>query len=196
MNLRLLLLAAGVLAAVLASIPAWAGAMLRPAAVVTGDDIRLGDLFDGVGDKANEVIARAPAPGHRAIVDAEWLHRVATLNGIDWNTDNPFLEMVIDRPGMTIGQDRIRQELAAALAGQGVTADAQIDIANQDLRLVIPTNAPATVAVRDLVYDDASKHSGAIIESPADATNPARISVAGMVRAGDRCADGSSSDRA
>jgi flagella basal body P-ring formation protein FlgA len=183
MNLRLLLIAAGALAAVLLSIPVWAGtALLRPVAVVNGDDIRLGDLFDGVGDKANAVVARAPAPGHKAIVDADWLHRVAMINGIDWNTDNPFLELVIDRPGMTIGQDRIRQEIAAALADKGVSADAQIDIANRDMRLVIPTNAPPTIAVRDLVYDETTQHFSALIEAPADAANPSRISVGGTVR--------------
>ncbi len=183
MNLRLLLIAAGVVAAVLMSIPAWAGsAILRPVAVVSGDDIHLGDLFDGVGAKANEVVARAPAPGHKAIVDADWLHRVAMINGIDWNTDNPFLEMVIDRPGMTIGQDRIQQEIAAALADKGVSSDAQIDIANRDMRLVIPANAAPTIAVKDLVYDEATRHFSALIEAPADSPNPARISVGGMVR--------------
>lgn len=183
MNFRLLLIAAGALAAVLMSVPAWADAILRPVAVVTGDDIKLGDLFDGVGDKANAVIARSPAPGHKAIVDADWLHRVASINGIDWTTDNPFLEIVIDRPGMTIGQPRIQQEIAAALFDKGVSSDEQIDIANHDLKLVIPADAPATVAVRDLVYDETTKHFTALIEAPAGAANPARVAVAGIVRA-------------
>ncbi|HEY1722780.1 MAG TPA: flagellar basal body P-ring formation chaperone FlgA [Magnetospirillaceae bacterium] len=182
MNFRLLLIAAGALTAVLLSVPAWADAILRPAAVVTGDNIRLGDLFDGVGDKANTFVARAPAPGHKAIVDADWLHRVATLNGIDWSTDDPFLEIVIDRPGMTIGHERIQQEIAAALAEKGVSADEQIDIANHDLSLVIPADAPATVAVRDLIYDETTKHFSAIIEAPADSQTPSRVSVAGIVR--------------
>jgi flagella basal body P-ring formation protein FlgA len=183
MNFRLLLIAAGALAAVLLSVPAWAGAVLRPTAVVTGDDIKLGDLFDGIGDKAGIIVARAPAPGHKAVVDADWLHRVATLNGVDWSTDNPFLEMVIDRPGMTIGRDRIVQEVTAALAQKGVSADSQIDVVNRDLRLVIPADAAATLAVRDLVYDSATQHFSAVVEAPADAANPARIAVAGMVRA-------------
>lgn len=181
MNLRVLLIVAGALVAVLLSIPAWAEALLRPLAVVSGDDVHLGDLFDGVGDKANEVVARAPAPGRRAIVDADWLHRVAMLNGIDWQSDDPFLELVIERPGVVIGHDRIEQAITAALVAQGAAPDAQIDIANRDLQLTVAANAPLTVAVRDLVYDAASQHFSAVVEAPADAPNAVRISVAGRI---------------
>lgn len=181
MNFRLMLIAAGALAAVLLSIPAWADALLRPTAVVTGDDIRLGDLFDGVGDKADAVVARSPEPGRRAIVDADWLHHVATLNGIDWQSDDPFLELVIERPGITIDRDRIAQEVTAALAKQGAPAGTDVEIANRDLRLIIPTDAPATLAVRDLVYDPGTQRFSAVVEAPADAKNPERLSIAGRV---------------
>jgi len=47
--------------------------LLRSYAVVDGDVVRLGDLFDNVGVKAELAIARSPAPGKRATLDAEWL---------------------------------------------------------------------------------------------------------------------------
>ena len=112
MIMRWLLIAAGSIAAVLLALPAFADPILRPAVVVTGDQIRLGDLFDGVGDKASEPVAHAPAPGRREVVDADWLQHVAAMNGLDWKTDDPFLQVVIKRAGVTI-----TREMTAANAG-------------------------------------------------------------------------------
>jgi flagella basal body P-ring formation protein FlgA len=181
MNLRVVLIAAGAIAAVLLAAPAWADAILRPVVLVTGDQIRLGDLFEGVGDKADQQVAHSPAPGHRAVVDADWLQRVATLNGIGWKTENPFLELVIERTGATIPRERIVQELVAALTRQGAPTDAQVEIANHDLQMVVPTDVSATVAVRDLTYDADNQSFTAVVEAPADAINPVRISVAGRI---------------
>ncbi len=182
MTLRLLLIAAGALAAVLLAVPAWAEAILRPAATVSDDTIRLGDLFDGIGDKAGIAVARSPAPGRKAVVDADWLHRVATLNGVDWHSDDPFLQLVIDRPGIVIGRDRIEQEVDAALVAKGLAPDAQVEFSNHDLQLVIAANLSPTVAVSDLVFDPTNQRFTAIVEAPAGAANPARLSVAGRIR--------------
>ena len=181
MILRFVLIVAAALAAVLLAVPVWADAMLRPIVTVTGDQIHLGDLFDGIGAKADLVVARAPAPGHRAVVEADWLQRVATLNGLDWKTENPFLELVIERPGATISRERIEQEVIAALAHEGVPADAQVEIANRDLQMVIPTDVPETVAIRDLNFDSVNMRFSAVVEAPADGVNPVRLSVAGKI---------------
>jgi flagella basal body P-ring formation protein FlgA len=181
MTMRLFLIVAGAVAAVLLAIPAWADAILRPAVVVTGDQVRLGDLFDGVGDKANMPVARAPAPGRRVVVDGDWLHHVATMNGIDWKTDDAFLELAIERAGVTIPRERVEQEIVAELNRQGVPSDAQIEIANHDLQLTIPAEAPATIAVRELNYDEGDKRFTAVVEAPADGPNPVRIAVAGRI---------------
>ena len=128
------------------------------------------------------MVARSPAPGHKAIVDADWLHRIATLNGIDWSSDDPFLELVIDRPGLVIGRDRIEQEITAALVAKGLAPDALVEISNHDLQMIIAANQTPTVAVRDLTFDAANQRFSAIVEAPADAKDPVRISVAGRIR--------------
>lgn len=183
MNLRWFLIVGGAIAAVLLAIPAWADALLRPAVIVTGDQIRLGDLFDGVGDKADLPVAHAPAPGRRAVVDGDWLHHVAAMNGVDWKTEDPFLQLVIERAGVTIPRERIEQELMAALKRQGVPTDAEVEIANRDLHLTIPADVAATIAVRELNYDESDRHFTAVVEAPAEGPNPVRIAVTGRIYA-------------
>jgi flagella basal body P-ring formation protein FlgA len=178
---RWLLIAAGSLVAVLLAAPAFADAILRPAVVVKGDQILLGDLFDGIGDKASLPVARAPAPGRRAVVEADWLQHVAMLNGLDWKTDDPFLEIVIERAGVTIPRERVVQELTSALVAQGVAPDALVEISNHDLQLTVPTDTANTIAIRDLTYDPGSRHFSATVVAPADSPDPVRLSVAGAV---------------
>jgi len=181
MKIRAFLIAVGAVAAALVAAPAWADAVLRPFVVVTADTVRLGDLFDGVGDKANQEVAHAPAPGRRYTVDADWLTHVAKMNGLDWHTDDPFLELTIERSGLTIGRERIVQAITAALVEQGAAADAQIEIVNRDLSLTVPSNASDAVAVRELNYDTASRTFTALVEAPAGASDAVRLSVAGRI---------------
>ena len=181
MILRWLLIVGGSILAALMAVPAWADAILRPAVVVTSDQVKLGDLFDGIGDKAGTFVAHAPPPGRKAVVDADWLQHVAMLNGLDWKTDDPFLEVVIERAGVTIPRERIQQEVLAALAAQGVSSEAQVELLGQDLQMTVPADVTPTIAIKDMVYDPGSKHFTATVEAPAGAPNPTRLTIAGAV---------------
>ncbi len=181
--LRPLLAAAALigLAATLGPAPARAEALLRPSVVVDGDEIHLGDIFENIGDKAGVDVARAPEPGHRALVDADWLHHVAEMNGLDWKSEDPFLELVIARNGQTIPRQRIEHELMAALAAQGMPEGSQIVLSNRDLQVVVPVDASTTIAVRDLFYDQAGKQFSAVIEAGAEDQASVRVPVTGRV---------------
>jgi flagella basal body P-ring formation protein FlgA len=115
------------------------------------------------------------------VVDADWLKHVATMNGVDWKSEDPFLEVVIERAGVTIPRDRIEQEIASALSAQGMPTDTQIEIANRDLQMTVPADTAATIAIRDLNYDEAGKRFTAVVESPAEGPNPVRLAVSGHV---------------
>ncbi len=45
-------------------------AQTRDVVTVKGDFVRLGDLFEGIGEKATVAIAHAPSPGGRAVYNA------------------------------------------------------------------------------------------------------------------------------
>ncbi|MDR3438533.1 flagellar basal body P-ring formation chaperone FlgA [Telmatospirillum sp.] len=164
-----------------AASPVMAGALLRPNVVIDGDILKLGDVFDNVGDKADTAIARAPAPGRRAILDADWLQKVANSNRIDWRPQNAFEQAVVERSGVTVTHDQIEAEILAALAGQGVPDDAQIELANRATQIVVPIGAAMQVGVRDLYYDARYKRFTATIEVPANSPSATRMRITGRV---------------
>ena len=148
---------------------ALAGALLRPNVVVDGDVVKLGDLFDNVGAKADVAVARAPAPGKRATLDADWLQRVADderrRSGVRRTS---FEQAVVERSGVSVTHDQIEAELLVALADQGVPADSQIELANRAAQIVVPIGVPLQVGVRDLFYDSHYKRFTATVEVPAN----------------------------
>ena len=161
--------------------PALADALLRPNIVVDGEMVKLGDLFDGAGDKFDLSVARAPAPGRRIVVDADWLQRVANMNGLAWRPENVFEQAVIERSGVTITHEQIEPALVAALVGQGVGGSIQVVLANRGAQMIVPVNVTPQVGVRDLLYDNQYNHFTALVEVPADAPNATRIRVSGRV---------------
>jgi flagella basal body P-ring formation protein FlgA len=165
----------------LAAQSAYASAMLRPNIMVDGDVVKLGDVFDNVGDKADVAIARAPAPGRRATLDADWLQRMANIHGVDWRPQNVFEQAVVERSGVSITHDQIEAELLTALAGQGITEDAQIELANRAVQIIVPVGVSLKIGVRDLFYDSRYKRFTATVEVPANSPSATRVRVTGRV---------------
>lgn len=160
---------------------------LKPSSTVTGDAIRLGDIWDNIGDKADTPLAKAPAPGKRIALETRWLAAVAKAYGIDWQPATPFERSVIERGGQSVDIRTIETELHEALAMEGAPANATLDISNrQQLHIVIPSDAEPTVAVKDLAYDPRMNRFQAVIESPAGGANSVRVKVAGHVYASAR----------
>lgn len=166
-------------AALAGSLPA----SLRPAASIEGDTVKLGDLWDNLGDKAEVVIAPAPQPGKRVTADARWLSAVAQNYGVNWQPANAFENIVIERAAQMIDVKLVESELREALAAEGVATPFDFEITNRTaLNMMIPTgNGPVGVAVRDVVWDSRTARFSATVEAPAGAPNAQRQRVTGHV---------------
>lgn len=165
--------------AALAGTPAAAAdaPVLHSTATVEADVVRIGDIWENAGDKAGIIIARAPAPGRRAVLDAQWLTEVARGYGIPWHPVSRYDRITVERASQVVDRTRILAEVTAALATQqSLPADIEVEIANGDLRLHLPADTPATLAVRDLTFDERSRRFTAVIETPVE-----RVRVAGVV---------------
>ncbi|NNG03045.1 MAG: hypothetical protein HKM95_02965, partial [Inquilinus sp.] len=147
------ILAMLVAAAVFVFAVASEAATLRDAAVITGDRVTLGDLFDGLpDDQAAVAIARAPRPGRDIPLDAPWLDRLARAHGVAWTPADRFARIVVSRPGHRIDAGRIDDALRAALAGRatGDRLDLRFDGALPETWL--PLDTMPTLAVETLTY--------------------------------------------
>ena len=181
--LILLVLALSVPAPPAAAAPAAEAApvALRQSVTVSGGLVRLGDLFVPAGDKAEAAVAYAPAPGKRAIFDARWLYRVARAYGLNWRPLSIHEKAVVARESIVIGRREIADHILAALVDKGVDADMQVELSNRMLRIHVPGDSTATVAVEDVAYEARTRRFIAIVAAPADDPAARRIRVTGRV---------------
>jgi len=90
------------------------------------------------------------------------------MNSVDWRPQNAFEQAVVERSGIVIAHEQIEAELMTALAGQGVPANSQIELANRSAQIVVPVGVAQQLGVRDLYYDNRYKRFTATIEVPAN----------------------------
>jgi flagella basal body P-ring formation protein FlgA len=133
--------------------PATADALLHTRVVVESDSVTLGDLFDNAGERANQVVLHAPAPGSRVTLDSDWLQHVALVNGLSWHPRGLFEDAVVERAGETIGNEQILAALQDALRRQGAPEDCAIETDGHPPHLVVAAGLGATIEIRDLFYD-------------------------------------------
>ncbi|HTH17890.1 MAG TPA: flagellar basal body P-ring formation chaperone FlgA [Magnetospirillum sp.] len=156
---------------------------LKPSATIEGDTVKLGDLWDNLGDKAETVIAPSPQPGKRISADARWLSAVAQNYGINWQPANMFERITIERAGQQVDMKLVESELREALGMEGVPAPFEMEIANRaSMSMVIPASTgPVGIAVRDVVWDARTSRFSATVEAPAGAPNAVRQRINGRV---------------
>lgn len=176
-----------ILAALLfaAALPAWAADLpvtLKQVASIQGDVVKLGDLWENLGAKADVVLAGAPQPGKRIVADARWLAAVAQANAIDWQPVTAFDRIVIERASQMVDSRLVEAELRDALALEGLTGSYDLEVSNRAaLNIVVPAEASNLIAVRDVVLDLRNNRFAAVVEVPAGAANPIRQRVNGRV---------------
>ncbi len=179
--MRILAITIGLLVAMLATSVQAAQVVLRQNVEVTGDYVRLGDLFSGAGDMTEAIVAYAPAPGKRAVFDARWLYRVARNHRLAWRPITLRDRAIVRRFSHTIGRQEIEDNILAALIERGVDGDVQVALSNRMMRLYVPGGSDPTVAIDDLVYDARTGRITAIVTAPAGDPAAQRVRVTGQV---------------
>ncbi len=155
--------------------------MLNESVSIDGSIILLGDLFGGLGDKARIAVAYAPKPGKRAFFDVNWLYRVAQRYQIAWKPLSLNQRVVVKRSSITIGADEIKDYILAALIEKGASGDIRVELNNRNLRLYVPGDSLATMAVEDISFNPASRRFTAFLIAPVDGPAPTRTRVTGKI---------------
>jgi flagella basal body P-ring formation protein FlgA len=135
---------------------------------ITGDILRLGDIFENIGDKADTAIAYAPAPGRRATLDASWLAETARRNDLAWKPRTPADQVTVERASQKIGADAIQAELGAALGNYGGDGELRIELDDRVQEMHIPVDAAPTLAIRNLRINELTGRFSVAVLAPAD----------------------------
>ena len=160
---------------------AQAAAVLRNSVTVDSDMVRLGDLFDDAGDKADVAIAAAPKFGHTAVYDAEWLFNVARANGLDWRPASRLDRVTVRRAAhaMTAGEieDTLRGAIGKEIAERGGSPKVEIALDNRSLTLYADPQAKSGLEVRDIWLDrDGSRFTATVAASNSPSAQTTKVS--------------------
>ncbi len=140
---------------------------LNPSITVTGDVIRLGDVFSGFLVRPEKVVANAPRPGQRVVLSAEWLTTLARTYGLDWHPASVYDRAIAYQPGKTIAQTEVIAAVRAALTAKGLPANFDLTATNTIETITVALDANADVGVREAYYDPTAKAFTAVVEIPA-----------------------------
>lgn len=174
---NLLVLIVGVVALVFArQAPA---AMLKPAATVDSEIVRVADIFDDVGPEGERVMLRAPAPGRRYVLDAAWLAEAARVHGLDWRPTSRFDRIVVERVGRVIGREQISGAIRQALLREGAPAQIAIEYSARIPEIAVGLEATAELDVQSLAYDRANGRFSALVLAGAGHASAQRLPVVG-----------------
>lgn len=148
-------------------------AILKPAIVVEGEAVTLGDLFnDGVFAQVPEAakvpIVAAPHPGDSLSIDAISVQRFAAAHNINWPNTQGLDSVKIERASQIIDAARIETTLLDVLADRGMTGRWRIRFSGPTPMLHAPLDAKPTIAVDTLDIDARTGQFRAKLRTPAD----------------------------
>lgn len=152
-------------------------ATLKAQSRIDGDRIRLGDLFDGLGDEAANIVAPAPAPGGQAAFDAPSLARIAGAFHLDWSPTSREQRLIVQRSSADIDAAQVAQLLRDALKKSGAPAGLEITIDNRALMVRLPSDSSGAVSIGNLQYDSARGRVSADLLAPGANGGMQRIPV-------------------
>ena len=159
-----------------------AAARLNGSVSVVGPEILLGDLFSGIGELAEVVIAKAPPPGRQVTLDARWLWRVARAYKLNWQPLGEKDVSIVRRQSDMVARADVEQAILSRLIELGAEDDMSVTMGNRMLRLHVAIGQIPSVAVDDIVYDPRSRRFSAVLRAPADDPAAPRVRASGRLQ--------------
>lgn len=136
----------------------------RPHVVIQSDQIRLGDVFDGIQKHADFVLAPAPAPGEETIWNRPTLMRIATAFNLKWRPQNDT-QVRITRAGHVIDSGTIRAVIRDHLTSETGHTLYDIRFANDDPSFAVSGDEAPMLSLADFSYQPHSGNFAAILRA-------------------------------
>jgi flagella basal body P-ring formation protein FlgA len=153
-------------------------AILRPHAMLEGDVLRLSDLFEHAGPRAETVIAAAPLPGRRMVLETQNLINIARQNGVNWRPLTGTERIVIERPGRPIPRAEIEAMLREDLTRHGIEPEMDLELPGL-IPPMIPASAWFQIAIEGVSVEQPGLRFQATLVVLADGAGTQRMRLAG-----------------
>lgn len=119
---------------------------------ITGENITLGDVFDGVTDNADFVLAPAPRPDTVLTWDSRTLNRVATAFDLPWRATS-MDSIQIRRLASLVSEDMIETAIKEALKQEGLNGAYDLDFVGAKPEIILPHDVEPIVTVETVSYN-------------------------------------------
>lgn len=151
----------------------------RVESLITGAAVTLADVFEGVTQNADYVLAPAPPPGQPLVLNVADLERVSKAFGLGWRADHPLQQVVIKRQATVVSRSEIQETLQAAISAQLASQDVDVQLSGRMQDVLLEGNVEADVIVRQLDLDRARTTFTAQLALEADDKTQKTMTVAG-----------------
>lgn len=143
-------------------------AELRAVAVVRGDSLTVGDIFDRLpAEKAAYILGPAPAPGADMHLDARSLMRIAVALDLPWRPDNSATSITVRRDATLVPAATVESALRDAFSSKGLDGSYEIAYSAGAPVLALRPGLPATLDITALELDRARDTFRASIAAPS-----------------------------
>ncbi|MGB0697697.1 MAG: flagellar basal body P-ring formation chaperone FlgA [Rhodospirillaceae bacterium] len=154
---------------------------LRTTVEASGDMVTLGDLFQGQVKKPSTPVLHAPEPARTAVLDANWLYRVARAYDLDWRPANRLVRVVVSRPGRSLDAEALTTLVEDTLASLGAPEHSRIVLSGGIPTVTIPMDVEPDLKVTDRRYDPSTKRFAVNLLVSTGDGNPRTLRLTGRV---------------
>lgn len=154
-----------------ASINQATAAELQKHVTVTGSNITLGDVYHGVTDNADFVLAPAPLPHKTLVWDARTINRIARA----FNLPAPSVtdQVTIRRLATIITDDMVKKAVMASLKEHDIAGNYDIEFLNNaDATIILPQDMEASIAITEASFNTSRRTFSATLRTADNALHP------------------------
>lgn len=155
-------------------------ATLRERVVVDGDEVTLGDLFEGLApDRAAIPIARAPELGREVTLEAPWVARVARAYRVDYRPASPYERITLVRASHWVEPAAVAAAVLADLRRHLGEGRIEVQYDGRVPELHLPTDVAATVTVAEFAFEPITGRFTGTLAAPAEGPAAVQVAISG-----------------
>ena len=140
-------------------------ATLNPDVVIEGDQITVGDIFEGAGTSAGHVLAPAPAMGKPMTLNARDLKRISDAFNLGWSPSGGAAQAVIRRTAKTVDRYDIEAALQEKLAMEFPGKTFDLELPQEAAAFFVPGKETPDIRVDSFSHDPSEGAFSAVVSA-------------------------------
>lgn len=152
---------------------------LKHDSVISGNMIKLGDVFDGLPHSADKILGAAPRPGQDMILNARTLLRISLAMDLPWKPQSSADYVTLRRAATLVDRDTIESAIREKLSEKGLSGEYNIVIPPEKSEIILPASEPAQMEITSININRKNNWFEAKIVAPSQSNPIHRTRISG-----------------